>query len=48
MLYKLKNELESKTLNLLLSGFGVGYSWGNCIIRTDKIVCTDIIEIDEI
>ena len=46
MLYKLKSELENKTLNLLLSGFGVGYSWGNCIIKTDKITCTDILEIE--
>ena len=48
MLYKLRDELENKSLNLLLSGFGVGYSWGNCIVRTNKIICTDIIEIDEI
>lgn len=45
MLYGLKNELETKTLKLLLSGFGVGYSWGNCILETNNIVCTDLLEI---
>ncbi|MBL7935124.1 MAG: ketoacyl-ACP synthase III [Bacteroidia bacterium] len=46
MLYQLKNKLETKSLNLLLSGFGVGYSWGNCLIQTNNVICTDIIEID--
>ncbi|MBS1637141.1 MAG: ketoacyl-ACP synthase III [Bacteroidetes bacterium] len=45
MLYKLKQNLESRSLKLLLSGFGVGYSWGNCIVQTDNLVCTDILEI---
>lgn len=45
MLYKLKNELEQKPLRLLLSGFGVGYSWGNCILQTNELTCTDILEI---
>jgi 3-oxoacyl-[acyl-carrier-protein] synthase-3 len=46
MIFKIKEELENKSLNLLLSGFGVGYSWGNTILQTNKIVCTEIIEID--
>jgi len=46
MLHALKSELEQKPLNLLLSGFGVGYSWGNCILRTNKLTCTEILEID--
>lgn len=45
LLYKLKNELENKNLKLLLSGFGVGYSWGNCIVETNKIICTELLEI---
>ena len=45
MLYKLKHELESKHLKLLLSGFGVGYSWGNCVLETNNLICTDILEI---
>ena len=46
MLYALKNKLEQKNLTLLLSGFGVGYSWGNCILKTNNITCTEILEID--
>jgi len=45
MLYKLKSELEHKSLRLLLSGFGVGFSWGNCILQTNNVTCTDILEI---
>lgn len=33
-----------KKLSLLLSGFGVGLSWGNASIITEKIVCPEIIE----
>ncbi len=46
MLHAIKNELEQKTLHLLLSGFGVGYSWGNCILKTNHITCTEILELD--
>lgn len=46
MVYAIKQELESKPLNLLLSGFGVGYSWSNTILQTNTIVCTEIIEIE--
>lgn len=45
MLYNLKDQLENKSLHLLLSGFGVGYSWGNCILQTNGVTCTDILEI---
>ena len=46
MIYKIKEDLENKSLHLLLSGFGVGYSWGNTILSTNKITCTEIIEIE--
>lgn len=46
MIYKIREELENKSLHLLLSGFGVGYSWGNAILKTNKVICTEIIEID--
>jgi 3-oxoacyl-[acyl-carrier-protein] synthase III len=45
LIYQLKKELETKKLTLLLSGFGVGYSWANCIIETNDLICTDILEI---
>lgn len=31
--------------NLLLSGFGVGFSWGNVLMKTDGIQCLPLIEI---
>lgn len=31
---------------LLLSGFGVGLSWGSAIIDTDTIVCLPVLEVD--
>ncbi|MBI3520952.1 MAG: ketoacyl-ACP synthase III [Bacteroidetes bacterium] len=46
MLYQLKNALEYRDLTLLLSGFGVGYSWGNCLLQTKGVICTDILEIE--
>lgn len=45
MLHGIKDELEQKPLHLLLSGFGVGFSWANCIVKTDRVVCTDILEV---
>lgn len=46
MLHQLKQPLEDTTLQLLLSGFGVGYSWGNCLLQTKNIVCTELLEIE--
>jgi 3-oxoacyl-[acyl-carrier-protein] synthase III len=45
MCYKLKDELKSKPLTLLLSGFGVGYSWGSVILETENVY-TNITEHD--
>jgi len=45
MVTNLKNELINKRLNLLLCGFGVGLSWGSAVVSTDKIICSDLIEI---
>jgi len=46
MLHAIRDELEKKELTLLLSGFGVGFSWGNCILRTKHVTCTEILELD--
>ena len=43
---ELKDKVKSEQLNLLISGFGVGLSWGAVSFKTDKIVCPDIIEIE--
>lgn len=45
MVTKLRERLTNEKLNLLLSGFGVGLSWANAIVVTDKIVCPELIEI---
>lgn len=45
MLVKLREQLVSQKLNLLLSGFGVGLSWGSCYLETGKIICSELIEI---
>lgn len=44
MLTKLREPLLSKKINLLLSGFGVGLSWGSVYLETEKIVCPELIE----
>ncbi|MDD3875783.1 MAG: ketoacyl-ACP synthase III [Bacteroidales bacterium] len=41
----LKTHLENKSNPLILSGFGVGLSWGSVSLLLDNIVCPDIIEI---
>lgn len=43
--HALRNELISKEVNLILSGFGVGLSWGSVALRTDGIICLEIVEI---
>lgn len=43
--YALKDELQSKKLTLLLSGFGVGFSWGSVILKTENVY-TSLIEYD--
>jgi 3-oxoacyl-[acyl-carrier-protein] synthase-3 len=45
MLTQLKTQLETKKLKFLLCGFGVGLSWASCILDTDNIYVTDLIEI---
>lgn len=40
---QLSDKLSSKRLKLLLSGFGVGLSWGNVILETDRVPCLPII-----
>jgi len=45
LVHALRNELVSKEVSLILSGFGVGLSWGSIALRTDRIVCLEVIEI---
>jgi len=45
MCYTMKNELQTKKLTLLLSGFGVGFSWGSAILNTENVY-TNLLEYD--
>ncbi|HET8837879.1 MAG TPA: ketoacyl-ACP synthase III [Flavobacteriaceae bacterium] len=42
---ELNTELRKKKLNLLLTGFGVGLSWGIVSLKTNKICCPELIEL---
>jgi 3-oxoacyl-[acyl-carrier-protein] synthase-3 len=39
---QLSNQLQNQKLKLMLTGFGVGLSWGSVILETHKIACTPI------
>ncbi len=41
---RLRDSLQEKKSRLLLSGFGVGLSWGTCILDIDNAVMTELIE----
>lgn len=43
MVTQLGNELRSKEMKLMMTGFGVGLSWGSNIVSTEKVVCPDIV-----
>ncbi len=44
MVTQIKQQLQKRN-TLLFSGFGVGFSWASCLFETDKIYCSDLIEI---
>ena len=39
----IRNKVITKKVNLILSGFGVGLSWGSCQLKLDKIYCPEIL-----
>ena len=45
MVSELREQLETERVKLLLSGFGVGLSWGSAYIETKNIICPKMIEI---
>ncbi|MDF3029535.1 MAG: ketoacyl-ACP synthase [Moraxellaceae bacterium] len=45
MAVRLRSELESSSLKLLLSGFGVGLSWGTAFLHTNEVICLPLLEI---
>lgn len=42
--YLLREKLQKGRNRVLLSGFGVGLSWANCIVDLDTIYCSELIE----
>lgn len=42
---QLRESLQEENLQLLLSGFGVGLSWGAVSLNTNKIICPELIEL---
>lgn len=43
--HALRDKLEREKVSMVLSGFGVGLSWGSVYLETDRIACPEIIEI---
>ncbi len=42
---QLATPLKSNTLSILCSGFGVGLSWGSVLLKTNNLVCSELIEV---
>lgn len=45
MVTQIRASLQSQPLQLALSGFGVGLSWGSAAIRTQPLICPPLVEI---
>ncbi len=45
MITQIRQQLIENKTKLLLSGFGVGLSWGSVILETNKIICSELIEV---
>ena len=45
MVSRIREDLESRDLNLILLAFGVGLTWGCVNLKTKKIVCPPMLEI---
>jgi 3-oxoacyl-[acyl-carrier-protein] synthase III len=43
MVSEMKDDLGKKKLKLLLSGFGVGLSWGSAIVETENVCVSELI-----
>ncbi len=47
MCRRLGKHLACGSTNLLLSGFGAGFSWGSALIKGESVLCPQPLEIDE-
>jgi 3-oxoacyl-[acyl-carrier-protein] synthase III len=43
--HALREKVEQEKVSMVLSGFGVGLSWGSVFVETDRIACPGIIEL---
>ena len=44
--HKIGKQLETESLRLMLSGFGVGFSWGSALINMGPVHCPELLEIN--
>lgn len=44
MTVRLREALSSGPATVLMSGFGIGLSWGSCIVRTDALAMPELVE----
>lgn len=42
---ELRKKVQNQSLDVILSGFGVGLSWGSCCLNISDIVCPELIEL---
>ena len=42
----LGSELANGRKQLVISGFGAGFSWGSALLSTESVLCPDLLEID--
>jgi 3-oxoacyl-[acyl-carrier-protein] synthase III len=42
---ELSNSIQTRELNLLMCGFGIGLSWGTMALRSKCIICTEVFEL---
>jgi 3-oxoacyl-[acyl-carrier-protein] synthase-3 len=45
MVTELNEKLKTEKLRHIACGFGVGLSWGSVFFETDKMICSDLVEI---
>lgn len=44
---QLKNKFETKPTNFLCCGFGVGLSWGTLAFKSEKMIVSELVEVEE-
>jgi 3-oxoacyl-[acyl-carrier-protein] synthase-3 len=45
MSVRLRDALTTRAATVLMSGFGIGLSWGSCIVRMDSVVMPELVEV---